>query len=89
VPQVATPAFAHVDAERGGRPAGTKEHVPIEPTTSQRLHVSPQALSQQTPSTQKLDWQSALHPQGSPLTPRAPPSAQTGFASAPLPAVPP
>jgi hypothetical protein len=54
-PQVATSDFAHVDAARGARPAGTNEHVPIEPCTSQRLHVSPHAESQQTPSTQKPD----------------------------------
>jgi hypothetical protein len=55
LPHVATADFAHVASERGGRPAGTNEHVPIEPLTSQRLHVSPHAVSQQTPSTQKPD----------------------------------
>jgi hypothetical protein len=90
VPQVATFDFAHVAAERGGRPAGTNEHVPIEPGTSHRLQVSPHAVSQQTPSTQNPDWQSVLHPHGWPLTTRPPASAQTGFASTPPPpAVPP
>jgi hypothetical protein len=89
VPQVETLVLGHVAAERGGRPVGTKEQVPIEPGTSHRLHVSPQALSQQTPSTQNPDEQSALQPHASPLTARAPPSAQTDFPSGPLPAVPP
>ena len=52
VPQLRTSDMGHVDDERGGSPAGTREHVPIEPLTSQRLHVSPHALSQQTPSMQ-------------------------------------
>jgi hypothetical protein len=74
VPHVPTAVIGQVDAERGGRPAGTNEHVPIEPFTSQRLHVSPHALSQQTPSTQKPDWQSLAQPHASPLTARMPPS---------------
>lgn len=55
LPHVATPDFAHVDGARGGNPAGTNEQMPIDPATSQRLHVSVQAPSQQTPSTQKPD----------------------------------
>jgi hypothetical protein len=74
VPQVAAVVIGQIVAERGGRPAGTNEHVPIEPLTSQRLQVSPHALSQQTPSTQKPDWQSFAQPHASPVTPRAPPS---------------
>jgi hypothetical protein len=89
LPQLSTLVLGHVEAERGVRPAGTNEQVPIEPGTSHRLHVSPHALSQQTPSTQNPDWQSALQPHASPLTARAPPSAQTGFTPGPLPAVPP
>jgi hypothetical protein len=55
LPHVATSDFAHVDGARGGKPAGTNEHTPIDPATSQRLHVSVQAPSQHTPSTQKPD----------------------------------
>jgi hypothetical protein len=81
VPQVLTSDLGQVEAERGARPFGTNVHVPIEPCTSQRLHVSPQAVSQQTPSMQKPDWQSLLQPQAWPLTTLAPASAQVGLAS--------
>jgi hypothetical protein len=81
VPQVPTSVVGHVAAERGGRPVGTNAHVPIEPCTSQRRQVPSHAVSQQTPSTQKPDWQSALQPHASPLTARAPPSAHFGGAA--------
>ena len=55
VPQVATSAVGQVASERGLRPAGTNEQVPIMPWTLQALQVSSQAVSQQTPSTQKPD----------------------------------
>jgi hypothetical protein len=55
LPHVETSVRGHVDAERGGRPAGTSVHVPIDPCTLHALHVSPQAESQHTPSTQKPD----------------------------------
>ena len=54
-PQLPTSDFGQVDAARGASPAGTSEHVPIDPVTSHLLHVSVHAVSQQTPSTQKLD----------------------------------
>jgi hypothetical protein len=54
-PHVAAADIGQIEAERGVSPAGTKEQVPIEPWTSQRLQVSPHAVSQQTPSTQKPD----------------------------------
>jgi hypothetical protein len=82
VPQLRTSDIGHVADERGGSPAGTRAHVPIEPLTSQRLQVSPHALSQQTPSTQNADWQSALHPQASPLTRCAPASEHFGAGAA-------
>jgi hypothetical protein len=55
VPQVERSAVGQVDAARGLRPAGTNEQVPIMPWTLQDLQVSSQAVSQQTPSTQKPD----------------------------------
>ena len=55
VPQVETSVVGQVDAARGLRPAGTNEQIPIMPWTLQDLQVSVQALSQQTPSTQKPD----------------------------------
>jgi hypothetical protein len=55
VPQLPMSDFGQVDAARGASPAGTSEHVPIDPVTSHLLHVSVHAVSQQTPSTQKLD----------------------------------
>jgi hypothetical protein len=81
LPHVATSDFGHVDDARGDNPAGTNEHTPIEPATSQRLHVSVQAPSQQTPSTQKPDWQSELHPHASPAVTRAPASRHVTFTS--------
>jgi len=50
------------------------EHTPGAEGVLQDLHVSVQALLQQTPSTQKALSQSALQPQGAPLVFRALPS---------------
>ena len=51
---VASPA-GHVAAARGLSPSGTNEQVPMAPGTLHALHVSPHAVSQQTPSAQKPD----------------------------------
>jgi len=74
-PQLATSDSGQVLADRGLRPEGTKEQVPIVAGTLQALHVSVQAESQQIPSTQKLDWQSLLHPQVCPIAFCAPPAS--------------
>src|SRR5262249_45350548 len=54
-PQVATSDIAHVVARRGFCPAGTGAHVPIDSWVLHAMHVSVQAVLQQTPSTQKPD----------------------------------
>jgi hypothetical protein len=77
-PQVETSVFGQTDAERGGAPAGTKVQVPGAEVVLHDLHVSVQALLQQTPSTQKPLAQSALQAQVVPLVLAAPASpAQT------------
>jgi hypothetical protein len=56
-------------ALRGDSPAGTNAQIPGAPVVLQDLHVSVQALLQQTPSTQNPLAQSPAHPQGAPLAP--------------------
>ena len=73
-PHVRTSPVGQVVAARGFKPSGTNEHVPIAPGTLHALHVSPHAVSQQTPSAQNPDWQSAPHPHGCPMATRALPS---------------
>jgi hypothetical protein len=60
-PQVAAASAAHW--LRGSIPDGTRVQVPWAPPTLQALHVSPHALSQQNPSTQKLlaHWNAMAH----------------------------
>jgi hypothetical protein len=62
-------------ADCSGIPLGTKLQTPGALGSLQVLQVSAQALSQQTPSTQKPLWQSFLQPQAWPFARRAPPSA--------------
>jgi hypothetical protein len=66
-PQVATSDLGHVAVEGGALPAGTKLQTPGAPGLLHALHVSAQAVSQQTPSTQKPLAQSPAHPQAWPL----------------------
>jgi hypothetical protein len=73
-PQVATALLGQTSAERGGSPAATKVQVPGAEIVLHDLQVSPQALLQQTPSTQNPLVQSAPHPQAVPLAPLVPPS---------------
>jgi hypothetical protein len=73
-PHVATSLAGQVVAARGLMPSGTNEQVPIAPGTLHALQVSVHAVSQHTPSTQKADWQSALHPHAAPLVTWAPPT---------------
>ena len=54
---------------RGESPAGTNAQIPGAPVVLQDLHVSVQALLQQTPSTQNPLAQSPAHPQAAPLAP--------------------
>jgi len=56
-------------ALRGAPPAGTNAQMPCEPAVLQDLHVSVQALLQQTPSTQNPLAQSPPQPQAAPLAP--------------------
>jgi hypothetical protein len=71
------PSRPHVDGSEAGQtpalrgvpPAGTKAQIPGAPAVLQDLHVSVQALLQQTPSTQNPLAQSPSHPQPPPLTP--------------------
>ena len=74
-PQVDTLDVGHMFGERGARPDGTNEHTPGESATLQDLHVSVQAVLQQTPSTQKLLWQSAAQPHAMPFERDVPPDA--------------
>jgi hypothetical protein len=88
-PQVETSEAGHVAAERGFCPLGTGAQVPIASFVLQAMHVPVQAVSQQTPSTQKVDWQSLAQEQAWPGNFRAPASPQTGGFSAPPPSGPP
>jgi hypothetical protein len=62
-PQVDASAVGQMLAARGGWPAGTAVHVPIEPGTLHAWHVAVHVELQQTPSTQNPLWQSEPHPQ--------------------------
>jgi hypothetical protein len=72
-PHVVASAGAHVAAARGFMPADTNVHVPMAVGAEHVLHVSVQAVLQQTPSTQKLLVHSELQPQAWPSSfcPRA------------------
>jgi hypothetical protein len=68
-PQVEGSEAGQTPALRGASPAGTNAQIPCDPAVLQDLHVSPQALLQQTPSTQNPLAQSPPHPQATPLAP--------------------
>jgi hypothetical protein len=80
-PQVDASAMGHERGSRGRSCLGTKAQVPTEPATSHRLHVSVQALEQQTPSTHELLAQSPSQTQGTPFALRMPTSASQVAAS--------
>jgi hypothetical protein len=65
-PQVIGSEAAHVCVSRGFVPAGTNVQVPMAVGAEHVLHVSAQAVLQQTPSTQKLLVHSLLQPQAWP-----------------------
>jgi hypothetical protein len=71
-PQVEISAFGHMPGARGAAPFATKVHVPGADWVLHALHVSPQAVLQQTPSTQNPLTQSPPHPQACPLAFRIP-----------------
>jgi hypothetical protein len=84
-PQVDGSEAGQTLALRGAPPAGTNAQVPGAPAVLHDLHVSVQAVLQQTPSTQNPLAQSPAHPQAAPLAPvilLVPLQATTG---APLP----
>jgi hypothetical protein len=56
----------HCPGTAGGWPGGTGAHRPGESGRLQRWQVPSQALLQQTPSTQKPDWQAAAQLQAAP-----------------------
>ena len=66
-PQLATSAFGQRLSVRGFSPVGTKAQIPGEPATLQAMHVSPQRLLQQTPSTQNPLVQLASQPHVAPF----------------------
>jgi len=66
-PQVDGSDAEHTPALRGAPPAGTKAQIPGALALLHDLHVSAQALLQQTPSTQNPLAQSPAHPQAAPL----------------------
>jgi hypothetical protein len=68
-PQVEGSAAGQTAALRGAPPAGTNAQIPCDPAVLQDLHVSVQALLQQTPSTQNPLAQSPPHPHAAPLAP--------------------
>ena len=68
-PQVEGSDAGQTLALRGAPPAGTNAQIPWDPALLQDLHVSVQALLQQTPSTQNPLAQSPPHPQAAPLAP--------------------
>lgn len=75
--------FGHSDGARGGSPAATNVQVPGAEIVLHALHVSVQALLQQTPSTQKPLAQSPLQPQAVPFVFLVPASWVQATASAP------
>jgi hypothetical protein len=97
VPQVATSDLWQAARDGGAVPAGTNVQSPDAPGTLHALHVSVQALSQQTPSAQNPLSQSAAHPQAWPFATlpafpplheiSAPPSPRAARLSAALPPV--
>jgi hypothetical protein len=85
-PQVEMSDCGHTLAARGGEPFGTKEHVPGAAAVLHALHVSVQAVLQQTPSTQNPLVQSPPHPHACPFVffiPPAPLQATSACASIP------
>jgi hypothetical protein len=68
-PQLEGSEAGQTAALRGVPPAGTNAQIPGAPAVLHDLHVSPQALLQQTPSTQNPLAQSPSHPQAAPLAP--------------------
>src|SRR6185312_10867081 len=77
-------AVADADAgDRGGSPAATKLQVPGADVVPHDLHVSVQALLQQSPSTQNPLAQSPAQPHAVPLARLLPPSRPQATASAP------
>jgi hypothetical protein len=82
-PQVEAALFGQRAGERGGSPAATKLQVPGADVVPHDLHVSVQALLQQTPSTQNPLAQSPAQPHAVPLARLLPPSRPQATASAP------
>src|SRR5205085_1663924 len=80
-PQLEAGVAAHADDESSGSPFATNEQMPGAPAALQVLQVSPQALWQQTPSTQKPLWQSPAQPHAWPFALRALPSGVAQDAS--------
>jgi hypothetical protein len=68
VEQEAAPRFGHM-ARGSARPAPTEVHVPFELASAHETQGPPQAVSQQTPSTQwpKAHWLGAAGLQASPF----------------------
>src|SRR3954463_4095999 len=81
-PQLDAGVAAHA-GESSGSPFATKEQSPGALAALQVLQVSPQALLQQTPSTQKPLWQSPAQPHAWPFASRA---LASGLAQAASPA---
>ncbi|HET6197644.1 MAG TPA: hypothetical protein VFE12_17915 [Acetobacteraceae bacterium] len=79
-PQVAAAEEAHWPAG-AWPPFATNEQIPGALGSLQVLHVSVQALLQQTPSTQNALWQSPAQPQAAPFGRFAPPSTAAQAAS--------
>jgi len=75
--------LGHTPADRGGSPAATKLQMPGAEIVLQDLHVSVQALLQQTPSTQNPLSQSPAQPQAVPLVFLVAASCVQATASAP------
>jgi hypothetical protein len=77
-PHVETSALGQTLAVRGGVPFGTNEQVPGDAVVLHALHVSAQAVLQQTPSTQNPLAQSPPHPQACPFAFFMPPAPLQG-----------
>jgi hypothetical protein len=86
IPHVETSALGQTLAARGGEPFGANEQVPGAAAVLHALHVSVQAVLQQSPSTQNPLAQSPPHPQACPFAffiPPAPLQATPPCASVP------
>ena len=81
--------FGQTEGDRGGSPAATNVQVPGAEIVLQALHVSLQAVLQQTPSAQKPLAQSPSQPQAAPFVFLVPASCVHATASAPASCLPP